>query len=111
MTGSTALAEIRRLELEVAQQLEAARAAATAQLEAAQQHAAEVMADAAADGRRRADEHYAQTLEEAGARAAEIRRHGAARAERVVARAAPLIPEAADGVVGLVLAPPLERGA
>lgn len=109
MTESTALADIRRLELEVARQLESATAAAHERIERARQEAQASIAAAARDGRIRADEKYEIARSDAEAQARQIRSEGRVRAEALIADTMPRLDQAVEALVELVLSRPHER--
>ncbi len=108
MTESNALTDIRRLELEVARQLDKARSAAQQRVEQARRQAHATIAMAAAAGRKQAEERHEQACSQADARASEIRSDGSARAERLIAETMPYVGQAAAALVELVLSRPSE---
>lgn len=108
MTEPNALTDIRRLELEVAQQLDAARAAAQQRVEQARREAHATLAMAAADGIKQAEERHERARAQAEARANEIRNDGSARAERLIDETMPNVGQAVAALVELVLPSPSE---
>ena len=109
MTG--ALDEIRRLELQVAQNIETERAQAAGRVTEAHQQARAMIAAAAVEGQAEADRASLEQIEAARRQADRIRTEGDEQAARLVHDVAPDIERTVDALTEFVLSPPEERGA
>jgi ATP synthase H subunit len=108
--AADALERIRITELAAAQKVDEARQRAEEILASARAEARAVRADAEAEGRRRAQEHFDSSVAAANDEAERIRQEGEAEARRLLDSAPSQIEPISEAMVAAVLAPPRTEG-